>query len=109
VAHIYNSSKASAAFDVYNPSYLGGHQKDQDLRPYREKMLHFISTKKLEEGGVAQVVECLPSKCEGLSSSSSIKKQKQKPGPGGMPVLSKSKDTGGIRRRITVHSRLGDG
>jgi hypothetical protein len=43
------------------------------MRPYLEK---YLTHKRA--GGVAQVIECLPSKCEALSSNPSTEKKKKK-------------------------------
>jgi hypothetical protein len=55
---------------IYNPSYLGGRdQEDHGLRPAQENSsqdhISKIPNRKKRAGGMAQVVECLPSKHEG--------------------------------------------
>jgi hypothetical protein len=64
-----------------NPSYSGGRDhEDQGSKPAlanssRDLILKVPNTKK---GLVAQAVDCLPSKCEALSTNSSTAKKKKK-------------------------------
>jgi hypothetical protein len=60
-----------------NPSYLGGRdQENRGLRPvWATKVRLYLKNTQHRAGGVAQVVECLPSKYKDLSSSPSTKKK----------------------------------
>jgi hypothetical protein len=60
---------------VYSPSYSGGRdQEDLSLRPVLAKM---PNTRKGLAGGMAQMVECLPSKREALGSDPNSTKKKK--------------------------------
>jgi hypothetical protein len=66
-----------------NPSYSGGRLEDRSSKPAwanssQEPTSKNTQHKKTKAGGVPQVVEHLPSKCEARSSNPSIGKKKEK-------------------------------
>jgi hypothetical protein len=65
-----------------NPSYSGGrNQKDHSSKPAGKINCETLSQKYSTQnraGGVTQVIQCLPNKCEALSSNPSTAKQRKK-------------------------------
>jgi hypothetical protein len=70
---------------IYNPSYLGERdQEDQGLRPARANSLQnpFLKIPNIKmAGGVAQMIECLPSKYKGSESKPQHHKKRKKNTP----------------------------
>jgi hypothetical protein len=65
---------------VYNPNYAGGVRRRIVVQGQSKSFVQdpIWEIKQKRNGGVVQVIEHLPSKCEALSSNSSIGKKKKK-------------------------------
>jgi hypothetical protein len=76
------NKKTLLVAQAYNPSYSGGRdRKDHGLKPAqanssRDPISRKLITKKAD--GVTQVIECLPSKHEALSSKPQYYRKKKK-------------------------------
>jgi hypothetical protein len=80
ISHLRNYSIWAPEVLTYNLSYLGGRdQGDYGLKPAWAvcKILSRKHWTQKRAGGVTQVVECLPSKCEALNSTAKKKKKEE--------------------------------
>jgi hypothetical protein len=75
------TNKPGIVVRACNPSYSGG--RDQEAQSWRPAWANSLRDPILKNpsqnrtGGVAQVVKCLPSKCEALSSNPNTEKKKK--------------------------------